>query len=319
MTRRSWGRRFGPLFLSLGLLVAAELALRVAGFEFLAYSHYEKNDWGAFVEGRNRIDYLADPDVFWRFLPSRTIESNFGRGARINSHGFRGPEIAVAKDPSVRRVLTIGDSGTFGWAVSDEECYPRQLEALLNSEASRPRVEVVNAGVPGYTSLQGLRWLESHAIRVSPDLVIAAFGGNDSDVLEMADKDRKILPAALTAQGVLLRSRLYQLAYKAVAVRTHDVRTTGGGIERVSLEDFSLNLERILDVSEKAGARAVLLARPGPRYAEYMGAEAALAGKRGVPFVGDGIGGHPKGDGYRAVAERVARVIVENDLLRPPR
>jgi len=65
---------------------------------------------------------------------------------RINRSGFRGPEIDATH--TAPRIVTIGDSGTFGMAESSS--YPRVLEDTLRRRGIT--VEVVNAGVEGYTT-----------------------------------------------------------------------------------------------------------------------------------------------------------------------
>ena len=63
---------------------------------------------------------------------------------RINSDGFRGPPLD--RSHAARRIVTIGDSCTFGMA--EAQSYPRVLERVLRERGAA--VEVVNAGVEGY-------------------------------------------------------------------------------------------------------------------------------------------------------------------------
>lgn len=297
--------------------VVVELLLRVLGFSFSPYTHYEQNDWEVFAEGRNRADYFPDPQLFWTLIPSRHVTGEFGAGAWINAHGMRGPETPVHKPSGVRRVITLGDSGTFGWEVPEPECYPRQLESSLRVRLGDPRIEVVNAGVPGTTSLQGRRWFERRVAHFEPDVVVLAFAGNDGDRLEVADRDRHIVPAQLTVNQALLASRVYQLLYKLVA---WDARAALGAehgrwVPRVTVEDFEANYRAILDRAAALGAHAVLLARPGPDWTSYRAVEMRLAEERDLPYLDDGINGHPPGSEYRKVAERVADVIVARGWL----
>ena len=53
------------------------------------------------------------------------------------------------------RILAVGDSNTFGWCLSFEDSWPSRLETYLNERSDRC-VQVINAGVFGYTSLQCL-------------------------------------------------------------------------------------------------------------------------------------------------------------------
>jgi len=115
----------------------------------------------------------------------------------INSHGFRGPEIELRKPPGTVRIACLGDSTTFGdTATTDGHTYPAQLERLLrerycHSETpnSKPetrnstaplRLEVINAGVPGYTSLEALIYFETKLLDYQSDVAILNVGLNDA-------------------------------------------------------------------------------------------------------------------------------------------
>lgn len=75
----------------------------------------------------------------------------------------------------VIRIVCLGDSSTFGMNVEEADTYPRQLAALLD-EAQPGRFEVMNLGVPGYTSRQGLELLRREVLGLQPDVVTFAFG-----------------------------------------------------------------------------------------------------------------------------------------------
>lgn len=102
-----------------------------------------------------------------------------GTDVTINSRGLRNPEIALERQPGVRRIVVLGDSLTFGWGVPEPETYPRTLERLLN-ESGR-RVEVVNAGVGNYNTSQQVTWFAERGLAFEPDEVILGFYINDAE------------------------------------------------------------------------------------------------------------------------------------------
>ena len=101
---------------------------------------------------------------------------------RINEDGFRGPRHARPKPGGVFRIVVLGDSISFGYGVTEPEAWPRLLEASLASEASDasgPRVEVVNLAVGGYNAFNEARLLEDVGLGYEPDLVLVQFCIND--------------------------------------------------------------------------------------------------------------------------------------------
>jgi hypothetical protein len=100
---------------------------------------------------------VRDDHLGWVFPPH--AEGALRRAAprgdaeRTNEYGLRTPEIDEA-DRDVVRLLVVGDSFAFGWGVADHEAFPQRLDELLRERYAGRRVEVVNAGVPGYSLYQ---------------------------------------------------------------------------------------------------------------------------------------------------------------------
>ena len=74
-------------------------------------------------------------------------------------------------------ILAFGDSLTAGSACRPEQAFPARLEARLHERRDRRRV--VNAGVSGDTTADGLARLD-WALADKPDLVILELGANDA-------------------------------------------------------------------------------------------------------------------------------------------
>ncbi|HZT18013.1 MAG TPA: GDSL-type esterase/lipase family protein [Dongiaceae bacterium] len=128
-----------------------------------------------FIHGRSknhlqRID-MYDPIRGWALLPGlRDVRLPDGTRVSSNSRGLRGTvEYSYDKPPGVLRILTIGDSFTFGEQVGDDETWSSYLQELL------PGTEVINLGVHGYGHDQMLLYLEREGVRYHPDIVILGF------------------------------------------------------------------------------------------------------------------------------------------------
>jgi hypothetical protein len=89
---------------------------------------------------------------------------------RTNAHGLRDRD-RPAKAPGSKRVLVVGDSYTWGYAVAEEEAYPQVAERLL-AERGRPDIEVINGGIPDYNSRQE-RNSSNNSCRLRPDAVFS--------------------------------------------------------------------------------------------------------------------------------------------------
>ena len=85
-----------------------------------------------------------------------------------------------AKPNDVFRVVTLGDSLTFGFGIDYENTWVSILASHLKANAPRGiRVEVINAGVISYDSALGKQLLEDRILALQPDLVLIGFGFND--------------------------------------------------------------------------------------------------------------------------------------------
>lgn len=90
-----------------------------------------------------------------------------------NSWGWKGKEFQPNKPPGVKRVVCLGESTTYG----GDKPYAEALEGLLNE--TNTRAEVLNAGVPGWTSREVLINFRERVLPLKPDLVILYVGRND--------------------------------------------------------------------------------------------------------------------------------------------
>jgi lysophospholipase L1-like esterase len=98
----------------------------------------------------------------------------------LNSWGLRDREHAARKPPGVVRLAGLGDSVTFGWAVSREQGFLAQMQRRLDARGA-PRFEVINLSKPGINTVQQLDLLRRVGLRFRPDVVLLVFVVNDPE------------------------------------------------------------------------------------------------------------------------------------------
>ena len=213
--------------------------------------------------------YLKDKNLFWKFRPNQTIQSDFFvEGVyQINSYGLRDVEFSREKPAGTFRVMCLGNSCTFGWRVKSDETYPKQLEKLLNTDLDYKKYEVINAGVTGYSSFQGKRFLREQILKYKPDLITVCYGWNDllPAAFGIEDKNQKIAPQIfLDIQNLLGRTEIYRFI-RGLILSRFQVKKTGSSaqmIPRVSPEDFLTNLLEISLVCSQEKIPLIFLTTP---------------------------------------------------------
>lgn len=238
---------------------------------------------------------------------------------RTNAMGLRGAEIG---DEDAIRILTLGDSCTWGWGVADGESYPARLQELLDYRWGAGRYRVINAGVPGTTSYQGLRFLRARGLALRPAMVIAAYGFNDGnvggDVETQIAREAAALPLLHVNDWLTHHSR----AYKWLRWRLWDQQAKSP-TTRVPPDKYARNLTEIVQVSRAHGAAVLFVAFGAPP--THGEARRKVAAELGVPMIqysGPRIDlVHPSADGYRDLAAQILDRITVNGMLeqlRPP-
>lgn len=99
---------------------------------------------------------------------------------KTNNKGFRNYNTSVySKEPGVLRILSVGDSHTFGYEVNQDSTFSYQLSKILN----RPGIpaEVFNTGVSGFSTAEELVFIENEGIKYQPDYIVLGFFANDYD------------------------------------------------------------------------------------------------------------------------------------------
>jgi hypothetical protein len=154
---------------------------------------------------------------------------------RVSSDGTRGEEIGE-KAKNTHRILLAGDSYVFGLGVNESETLSAKLQNLL-PDINGKTIEVINAGVPGWTSHQSALLIEEMVETEAIDTVFfVTYLGNDLEervqveerlasgedvALSKAKKSsaglRSYLPSSVSLK--ILKRRSIESAYRSGASR----------------------------------------------------------------------------------------------------
>lgn len=213
--------------------------------------------------GLNDLVVESDPELFWRLAPnqSRPADGFPFRGVISNGQGLRADhEIPLKKPPGEIRILFLGDSCTFGHGLLHTETFVSRVEQMLRAQFPNARLQCINAGVPGYSLFQGVRFLETQGARYQADLVVANFGFNDNAPWDnRSDLDHYRQWLASRPIPALRWSRLCQLAWEASA---NPGKNSTAPRPRLTGTEFYPLLLRLHQVASEQGSSLLLVALP---------------------------------------------------------
>ena len=270
-------RRLGGILLkTLVGLLALELIARVV----VAVGHIDLPESG--VGGLDRryaaegLPVLLRPDRNLIFAMRPNVDADYPRvgvydqslehvHVHTNDRGYRTPPFADAKAPGVIRIVCLGDSSTFGMQVEEADTYPRLLAARLE-EAAPGKFEVINLGVPGYSSRQGLEQLQRQVLALKPDVVFFAFGTNDRAWPRAISDDELIRLNQSTMGGLLFHLRelldhstLYKVLRRLTPLVVPSDPAATEGPPRTSAEGIAAAIDAAQTEVDYAGGILVVL------------------------------------------------------------
>ncbi|HEY6837915.1 MAG TPA: arylesterase [Geobacteraceae bacterium] len=182
------------------------------------------------------------------------------------------PTTALPALPADAVVLAFGDSITYGTGAAAQESYPAVLAVLINRR-------VVNAGVPGEITSEGLARLPEVLDREKPALLILCHGGND--ILRHLDERQ-------TAENLRAMVRL--------------ARERGIAVVLLGVPAFSLSLTPPPFYREVATETGIPF--DGKSLPRILG-----KGSLKSDYI------HPNAAGYRELAQAVAKLLRKNGAL----
>lgn len=345
---------FTPFTILFGFLFLIEITVRLKTpyVSKLALFTQENFDWKVKLNHGQQI-FEGDALLGWKLENNlKNVNWDFTTFS-TNNHGFRYDN--EVKNKGDIRFLALGDSVTFGYRVpmaraedplnfdSSHLPYPKLIENKLRQDNPDKKIEVIPMAVPGYTTFQGLKWLERDIESLKPDLVTILFGWNDTELHKTSDKNAlpntwsKFFQRNLISksQALIYANRWAQ--EKKIKEETQVQQQTGF---RVSQEDFISNILSMVKLAEKNNSHAIVIGTvlrdtqtnpQGAWVAQYRSALAQVMRENNIPYLeigeltetnypvnltlfGELI--HPNHLGHQLMADKILEFIKEKNYFQ---
>jgi len=118
---------------------------------------------------------LAPPAADWSDRPKPYFFAE-------NSPSPRDSDYTPEKGANVFRIVVLGDSFTYGEKLQVDDTFPKRLERFLNLNLHQPKIEVINYGVPGFSTRQEALAARNVIKTYRPDLLILQITLNDPEL-----------------------------------------------------------------------------------------------------------------------------------------
>jgi len=262
---------FGIMLL-LVILIVVESATRVYDYynpycglknENIIYSNIDYSTKSKICESWLSLVWHWDEETDTYILePNQHKET-----VNINNHGFRGPEFSIEKSEDVYRIFLVGGSTTASLrALSDEVTPAGYLKTKIDEMNREYKIEVINAGIPGFTSSQELKLIKNRILDLNPDLIIIYDGANDINYPYGFVPDRGSLRDVLS--DFLNR---YLFFWESIPIIYHIISQLTENSESKSFDDstadfkaelWSSNMIQFCDLGKNHGFKTVVVLQP---------------------------------------------------------
>lgn len=124
-------------------------------------------------------------EICFRLLPAKPTASWSDRPKFYYQHAFsetlQDNPYTKIKAPGMFRIAVVGDSFSFAPYMQYDDAFPKKLEKMLNLNFQDKRAEVINYGVPAYSTTHEVAKVKQ-AIEEQADLVLLQITLNDPEI-----------------------------------------------------------------------------------------------------------------------------------------
>ena len=305
------------------------------------------------AEGKQSAIFEGDPLLMWRLRPNLDQAYWDFTTVSTNAQHLRHDRPLQAKEPGTFRIVSLGDSVTFGYRVPpvwpeqpkdfnpDWAPYPTLLERTLRAANPNRKIEVITMAVPGYTSHQGLAWLRRDIDYLEPDLVTLSFGWNDASYSDVPDREAiRTNWYVVAPRWMVVHSQAFAHVTKWLRSKQSPGTPMRRPVPRVSELEYLVNLRQVVGLARARSAGVLIIGAPyrdrttNPPEAELMGSYRAslraFAKQNQIPYLevlelteaaqesnqgwfGELI--HPNHMGHRLMASELLKFMRSNQML----
>jgi lysophospholipase L1-like esterase len=220
--------------------------------------------------------FEGDPLLLWRLRPNLERAVWDFTVLSTNAQHFRADHPIQRKAPGTFRIVCLGDSVTFGYRVPviwpnkpdeyDHEWlpFPMLLEKQLQAANPDRTIEAMAMAVPGYTSHQGLAWLQRDIDFLQPNVLVVSFGWNDVSYSDAPDREAiRTNWYAVWVRWLIDHSQAFAHATRWLRSGT-GIRSEAAPrpVPRVSDQEYVDNFHSIVKLARAKGAKVVVVAAP---------------------------------------------------------
>jgi len=204
--------------------------------------------------------------TFWGFQTVKALDKdtglylpkpNYQAGpVKINSLGFRSPEIEIKKTDGTTRLAFLGGSTTFCQEVSSNDIvWPAVLTNSLQEHYPNRTFEHINASATAFTTIDSLANLNKRVAPLKPDVIFIYHGINDISHNGWFIADEQGIPIPSNPKPwlrkILNTSLLIDLVYKNIRVlsnnNTSNARQTMAYDHELIIAPFERDLHALVN------------------------------------------------------------------------
>jgi len=201
---------------------------------------------------------IIEPDdsdlIIYHLRPNLNVRFE-GVPVKTNSFGMRNREISKKKPDGTYRIALLGDSFAFGWGVEFEKIFAQVMERQLNlSAAANKNFEVLDFGVPGYSSFQEAALFEKIGLDFEPDAILIYFIENDFGL--------PFFIKNFNSDGKLVNN----IHFAELKNESEDTDAEAGHHELLRNLDANRAIRKLAERCEERGIKVYLVVNPGKNF-----------------------------------------------------